>query len=82
MKSIGIFEIVEELLRLNRELEPDEYLLAGDFGGQVLIISNLDMSKLRYPEGYEFNEKNGVTNKHQTRLGYEAFLVCSLEELM
>lgn len=83
MKGIGIFEVVEEILRLNRELECDEYMLVGDFGGQTVILTNMDMCALRYPDGYEFNTKNGVTNKHHSKTGiYESFPVCSLEDLI
>lgn len=82
MENVGIFEVVKEMLRLNW-VDCDEYLFAGNFGGQKVIVTNLDMTTLKYPEGYEFNSKNGVTNKHHTTSGiYESFPVYSLGELV
>lgn len=82
MENIGIFEVVKEMLRLNW-VDCDEYLFAGKFGGHRVIVTNLDMTTLKYPEGYEFNSKNGVTNKHHTTSGiYESFPVYSLGELV
>lgn len=83
MENMGAFKVVEEILRLNWDLDCDEYLFVGNFGCQRVIVTNLDMTTIKYPEGYEFNSKNGVTNKHHVTSGlYEAIPVYSLEELV
>ena len=34
---------------------------------ELIMPDNIDMSKLNYPEGFYYNEKNGVTNKHNSK---------------
>lgn len=82
MENIGVFELVKKIRRLNAGNFCCNYLFAGYIGSQEVILTNLDMSKVKLPKGYEYNEKNGVTNKHHTASGiYEEFHVVSVDRL-
>lgn len=55
--------IIEEVKRLNPEVkietDPD----------RGLIFSSVDIEKLVLPEWFYFNQKNWITNKHNTQSG-------------
>lgn len=82
MENIGVFELVKKIRRLNAGNFCMNYLFAGYIGSQEVILTNLDMSKVKLPDGYYYNEKNGVTNKHHTASGmYESFHVVDASRL-
>lgn len=58
-------QIVEELKKLN----PDAIIMTADFRMTYKIYSSVPGPKLRLPKGFEYNEKNGITNKHITENG-------------
>jgi len=47
----------------------------GDFS---TISSNISADKLVLPEGFEYNDKNGITNKHSTTTG--EYVSCKVEQ--
>ena len=50
-------------------------VMNGDFS---TISSNISAEKLILPEGFEYNDKNGITNKHNTTTG--AYISCNVEQ--
>lgn len=72
MENIGIYNLVKELKARNPEVKFD---LSDRTKGPVAIIyGTAPAESLSYPEGYYYNEKNGITNKHNTKSGfYEYF---------
>ncbi len=78
-----IFEVVRDIKKLN----PDAEIKTGDVGidsrAGERFFSSIPADKLVLPEGFYYNEKNGITNKHNTASGlYLAFDVEPLEEKM
>ena len=47
-------------------------------GDLSTISSNVSADKLVLPAGFEYNEKNGITNKHNTTTG--AYISCAVEK--
>lgn len=58
----------------NIKIEP----LAVVSGDLSKISSNISADKLVLPQGFEYNEKNGITNKHNTSTG--AYISCQVEQ--
>ncbi|MCL2586973.1 MAG: hypothetical protein FWE31_01900 [Firmicutes bacterium] len=58
-------ELVAELKNLN----PDAEIVADDPVIGQHIQSSMPLDKLKMPEGFEYNAKNGITNKHNTQSG-------------
>ena len=85
MENIGIVKLKAELERLNPHVQLDvctytgvpfnEYIKCYSFtSSDFIIIANVPGENLHLPDGYYFNEKNGITNKHKTESGiYECF---------
>lgn len=72
MENIGIAKMREELIRLNpgAKLDVRDYTVSP----VITIYGNVLGASLNLPEGYYYNEKNGITNKHNTESGvYESF---------
>ena len=68
MEDINFGRVFYALNYLNPEaiikLHPASYS-----GLTNAIMSSITGNKLRLPEGFYYNEKNGVTNKHNTKSG-------------
>lgn len=67
--SLDINEIFNEISKLNPSVNM-EY----DSINEKLILLGVKPEELKLPEGFYYNEKNGITNKHNTESGeYIAF---------
>jgi len=75
-QSTNISEVYDEMVRMN----PDIALrLRADLRG---FGSNVPGEDLALPEGFYYNEKNGITNKHNTESGmYASWDVMDLKDL-
>jgi hypothetical protein len=64
---------ITELAELLRELNPDVDISLGEMGvdpgAEKTIYSSKAVEELELPEGFYYNEKNGLTNKHSTETG-------------
>ena len=72
MENIGLSNMMKELKELNPEVEFDvcDYSVSPI----IIIIGTVPATQLSFPDGYYWNEKNGITNKHNTGSGlYECF---------
>ncbi len=71
MENMGIQELTKELKKLNPNIE---VRFKADTYPAIIIARCSDCSKLNLPVGYYYNDKNGLTNKHNTASGqYESF---------
>lgn len=79
-KNIGVYKLEEELIKLNEGYGRRYYLFVWyDEYDKVCIVTNLDMKKAVFPEGYYYDHKLGITNRSKsTVFTYEAFRVYSL----
>lgn len=85
MENIGIIKLKKELEKSNPYVQLDfmtrygvpfdEYIKYYSIASSDFVIySSVPGEKLILPEGYYYNEKNGITNKHNTTSGlYESF---------
>lgn len=72
MENIGVYNLVKELKALNPMVKFDFYDQTKS--PVVIIFGTAPAESLSYPEGYYYNEKNGITDKHNTKSGlYEYF---------
>jgi hypothetical protein len=64
---ISVSEFINELKKLNSKanIKLDKSILSGD----NKIYSSIPVEQLELPKGFYYNEKNGITNKHNTNLG-------------
>ena len=71
-------EIVKELIKLNptANIVPTPVTTAGLYE----ITSDLPGDKLVLPKGFEYNDKNGITNKHHTKNG--SYIVINVKQLV
>ena len=64
---------ITELAEALRELNPDVDISLGEMGvdpgAERTIYSSKTVEELELPEGFYYNEKNGLTNKHNTETG-------------
>ena len=71
MENMGICKMEKELKRLNPNIS---IYAKADVFPAIIVARCSDCSQLNLPTGYEWNEKNGLTNKHKTGTGaYEYF---------
>ena len=74
-QSTNIYEIAEAI----QELNPDAEIRTGDMGldssAYNRFYSSIPVDQLELPKGFYYNEKNGITNKHNTKTGQ----YCALE---
>ena len=74
-------DLIVELYKLN----PDGIFMIDDLtGDHNTLFSSIPIEDLKLPEGFYYNEKNGITNKHNTEDGhYVSFKVNAItrEEL-
>lgn len=72
MENIGIYNLVEALKLLNPEVQIDFYDRTKS--PVEIIFGTVPGENLVFPDGYYYNDKNGITNKHNTGSGiYESF---------
>lgn len=72
MENIGIATMKKELVRLNPTVKFD--VRDTSVSPIIIIYGNVPGEKLKLPNGYYYNEKNGITDKHNTGSGlYESF---------
>ncbi len=74
---------ITDLAEVLRELNPDVEIKLGDVdtdpNARERIYSSKPVEELNLPEGFEYNEKNGITNKHNTETG--AYMSARVEGL-
>lgn len=72
---INIYSAAKEIQRLN----PNAEIRVGNMGvdpqANNRIYSSVPVEELILPEGFYYNEKNGITNKHNTKSG----LYCNID---
>lgn len=72
MENIGITRMAKELEILNPSVQFD--VRDHSVSPVIVIFGTVPGENLILPEGYYYNEKNGITNKHNTVSGlYEGF---------
>lgn len=79
MKNLGFSKFTQELKRLNKGVD----LIARDFDETPIrhIIGYVPIDKINIPNGYYYNEKNGITNKYNTDDGlYESYMYYQIKE--
>ena len=72
MENIGLNNMMKELKALNPAVKFDVH----DYSVSpvIIIFGTAPATELSFPDGYYWNEKNGVTDKHNTDSGlYECF---------
>lgn len=62
LESVDAKEIITQIRRLN----PGIYI---QLDGSNACISSLSGNDIKLPDGFEYNDKNGITNKHHTKSG-------------
>ena len=73
MENMGIAKMKEELIRLNPGVKLD--VRDHTVSPVITIYGNVVGTNLNLPYGYYYNDKNGITNKHNTESGvYESFM--------
>lgn len=73
MENIGISNLMKELKALNPTVQFDMYDLT--VSPVIIIFGTVPATELSFPNGYYWNEKNGITDKHNTGSGlYENFI--------
>lgn len=75
-----------QLINEIRKLNPDVEIRIGnpqfDSLASNRIFSSVPMDKLKLPEGFYANDKNGITNKHNTETGlYSSLSVDSIQSM-
>ena len=64
-RKMDLKELTKELSRLN----PGAGIVSGLEGNPKVIFGLLEPEKLVMPKGYSYNEKDGITNKHESETG-------------
>lgn len=66
-------QLVAELKKLNPDAEIEVESLV-----DLKITTTAEPKDLKLPKGFEYNEKNGITNKHKTQSG--KYITCAVEK--
>ena len=74
-QSTNLYEIAEVIQQLNPNAEIRVGNLEFDTMATQRFYSSIPVEQLILPEGFYFNDKNGITNKHNTQTG----IYCDLE---
>lgn len=74
-QSTNLYEIAEVIQQLNPNAEIRVANMEFDPQATTRFYSSVPMDKLVLPNGFYYNEKNGITNKHNTQSGF----YCALE---
>ncbi len=61
---------VDDLARELQRVNPLAQIKVDYSSNEPKITSSIGLDKLNYPENFYYNEKNGITNKHNTRGQY------------
>ncbi len=69
---------ITDLVEVLNELNPDVDINLGDSWGNK-IYSSRPVEELNLPEGFYYNDKNGLTNKHNTETGQ--YIAARIEKL-
>ena len=76
------YETTAELAKELKKLNPKTTIYMWNKNvPQEGIFCDVPADKLKLPEGFYYNEKNGITNKHHTELAYNALTCKSIEKL-
>lgn len=76
IKNMGIKKLAAEMTLMN-----NDDVVVVNISGEDCLATFIPAEKLKFPVGYYYNEKNGVTNKHNTADGsYECFSLYKLSE--
>ena len=62
--------LVKDIKKLNPKVKI--YKWKDRCGPQDVIYCNIPASELKLPQGFYYNEKNGITNKHNTEGAYNS----------
>jgi hypothetical protein len=62
---LNLNELANELQMLN----PNAKIALNISGSCVRILSSIPADQMNMPQGFYYNEKNGITNKHNTKSG-------------
>ena len=68
-QSTNLYEIAEVIQQLNPNADIRVANMAYDSQATSRFYSSVPMEQLVLPEGFYVNEKNGITNKHNTQSG-------------
>ena len=78
-QSTNLYEIAEVIQQLN----PNAEIRVADMGLDPIatqrFYSSVPVEQLVLPEGFYYNDKNGITNKHNTQTG--AYCALEVEDL-
>lgn len=74
-QSTSLYEIADVIQQLNPDAEIRVAKLEYDPQATKRLYSSVPMDQLVLPEGFYSNDKNGVTNKHNTKSG----MYCALK---
>lgn len=78
VENLGFSKFYQAMKALN----PSVILAKEERYGRLALVTSRAPEGLTYPNGYYYNEKNGITNKHNTYSGfYECFDVVLIESL-
>lgn len=75
----NIFDFYAELQKLNPNVDIRVANIAFDPLATERLFASVPVSELVLPEGFYYNEKNGITNKHNTASG--AYITVDVEDL-
>ena len=74
-QSTNLYEIAEVIQQLNPNVEIRVADMRLDSMATQRFYSSVPVEQLVLPEGFYYNDKNGITNKHNTQTG----MYCALE---
>lgn len=75
-QSLNVFEIAEEIQRLNLDVDVRVKIE----NGEPILYFDKPMEGIILPDGFEYNEKDGITNKHTTSDAYISINVRAAEK--
>lgn len=76
VKNMGIKKLAAQMTLMN-----NDDVVVVKVCGEECLATFIPPEKLKFPVGYYYTEKNGVTNKHKTADGsYETFSLLKLSE--
>ena len=78
-QSTDLFEIAEVIQQLNPNVEIRVGNWQYDSMATQRFYSSVPVDQLVLPEGFYYNDKNGITNKHNTQTG--AYCALEVEDL-
>ena len=77
-----IYDLIKEIKYLNPNILMNLDNISVNSNAENELFCDVNPEKLRLPEGFYYNEKNGITNKHNTYTGeYLSIAVKPLEKI-